>query len=526
MAEVQKYAIYDFILHSPTPHENPFRVNLTATLEHESGSKVERLPGFYNGNGDYIIRFSPTLEGQWFGHTASADELLSNVTLGPITCTPADSPTAHGIVTIDPNHPHRFAWQDGTPFVYLGFECDWLFAYHQSDASRCRDHVQLLADRGFNALVMNIYAHTGFSTPEAKFPGDLPTDSIFGPPTMYAFGGSNDAPDHAHLNVDFFKDYDQLMRLLKKHGIVAHLMLQVQNKHVNWPERRSPEDETYWRYVVARYQAFSNVIWDVGKESYNLLAETGSHDYTLSRIALIKQTDQYDHLVTVHDPEAASAGRVSEADRACDFVSDQIHLADVDRYSREALRKQQLSGKPYLNIEYGYELGVEPLKTYKSRTTASWQDVLKWTYALYTAGAYACYYYSNTSWDLIRFEPEPPGWQRYSILKGLLDDLPVNDMIPYNDLVDRGTCLADPGRAYLVYLQDGGDAVIDLTAIPCPRGPRGQLLATEESVTVRWTAIYTGEERDVEIDKWGWLTTIENPFEANDQPVVVTIRVN
>jgi len=525
MVTIPLYSIYDFALHSGTEHNNLFRVPLTATFEHASGARIECVPGFYNGDDEFVIRFSPTLEGQWRGKTESEDPVLSRIWLEPITVTPKVAPQAHGVVGLDPSHPQRFAWEDGTPFLYLGFECDWLFAYHQKDPAQCERHVELVANRGFNTFVMNIYAHTGFSDAASSFEGDVIPDTIYAPPDMYVFGGTNDTPDHAHLNVDFFKDYDLMMQQLHKRGVVAHLMLQVQNKHVSWPARGSAADDTYWRYVVARYQAFGNVIWDIGKESYNLLNETGSHGYTIGRMALIRETDAYNHLVTVHDPVAGSAGRVSAADTAADFVSDQIHLADVGRYNREALRRQQLLAKPYLNIEYGYELGIDDLKTYKSRTTAPWLDVLKWTYALYLAGAYPCYYYSNTSWDLIKFEPEPPGWARYQILMALLEQLPFNKMQPANVLVGRGYCLADPGKAYVVYLPDGGDADIDLTAIRCPIGPRGQLLESEHPITAGWMDITTGERRDVEISGWSWGTRVANPFEDKEKPVVLTILI-
>jgi len=523
MVEIPLYGIYDFSLHSHEVHDNPFRVSLEATFEHASGVKIERLPGFYNGDDEYVIRFSPPLEGQWRGRTASDDSSLDGIWLEPISVTPKEMRQSRGVVGIDPGNPLRFAWQDGSPYIYLGFECDWLFAYHQQDPAQCNRHVQLIADRGFNAVVMNIYAHTGFSAATSRFEGVVEPDTIYGPPAMYAFGGTNEEPDHAQLNVDFFKDYDGMMHQLHERGIVGHLMIQVQNKHVNWPDRGTPEDDVYWRYIVARYQAFGNVIWDVGKESYNLLAETGSHDYTLGRIALIREADAYGHLVTVHDSEAGSAGCTSEADAACDFTSDQIHMADIGNYNREALRKQQLSGRPYLNIEYGYELGAEDLKTYRSRTTAPWLDVLKWTYALYVSGAYPCYYYSNTSWDLIKFEPEPEGWRRYQMLSELLARIPFNEMQPANVLVERGYCLADPGKAYMVYLPDGGDAIIDLTAVPCPRAERGQPLPSETPITVNWMDIVSGERRDVEASEWRWATRVENPFDDTSAPVIVTI---
>jgi len=526
VADVPVYDIYDYSLESDANYENPLMVDVFATMEHESGERIANIPGFYNGDGKWIIRFSPNKIGRWRGRTASEDPALCDVELGEIRCVENDNPNVHGGLQIDPDYPQKFAWEDGDPFVILGFECDWLFSYHQEKPEQCRKHVKLINDRGFNYIVMNIYAHTGFSQPDNRGKGEtIIPDTIYGPPRMYVFGGTNDEPDHSKLNVDFFKDYDGMMAILHEQGVVAHLMIQVQNKRVKWPKRLSAEDDLYWRYVVARYQAYGNVVWDVGKESYNLLRETGSHDYTINRIDLIRKRDAYNRLVTVHDSEGGSTGIYSEADAVCDFISDQIHLKDIDRYNREALTKLRIQPKPYLNIEYGYELGAEDLKTYNSGTTAPWQDILDWTYALYMAGAYPCYYYNNTSWDLIKFEPEPEGWIRYRYLKDVLDGLSFNRMKSMNEMVASGYCLADPGREYLVYLPEGGNAVIDLTATSDARGERGKWVAGDAKVTGEWMDIYTGQRLQVEIELSGWSTHIKNPLEDTSQPCVLVIKV-
>ena len=305
-------------------------------------------------------------------------------------------------------------------------------------------------------------------------------------------------------------------------------MIQVQNKEVNWPVRGSPADDRFWSYVVARYQAFGNVIWDVGKEGKNLLEETGSHDYTHERMGLIRGGDAYGHLVTVHDVAEGSAGLNASPDEAADFVSDQVHLLTPDRLNREALRRLRQADKPYENVEYGYELAREQLKTYTGVSTANWQTVLRRTWALYAAGAYANYYYNNTSWDLIKFEPEGEGWPRYRYLVDFLSELPVDRMSGDNEFVERGHCLADPGSAYLVYLDDGDDLIIDLSAV-----------RDMESLSVEWLDIYTGERRAIRDGDPAWstiaerfrhghasfLTTIKNPFDDRRTPAAVAIRV-
>jgi len=532
MPSIQQYHVHDFELKSETQHANPFKVALNATFVHESGDRVVNLPGFYDGDGTYKIRFSPSIEGEWKGLTNSEDPALHRVELEPVECVRNENPRLHGVLQTDPINEHRFAWEDGDPFVTLGFECDWLFSYHQKSPELCAKHVKLVGERGFNYVVMNVYAHKGFSNPEAgrnrdkKDERPIDPSVVYGPPQIYAWAGSNEEPDHSTINVEFFRDYDAMMAILHERGIVAHIMIQVQNKHVNWPTRLSSDDDLYWRYVVARYQAYGNLVWDVGKECFNLHRETGGHAYTLNRIDFIRAHDAYGHLVTVHDPDGGSNGRASEVDYAVDFVSDQIHLSDVDAYNREAIRRQRILPAPYLNIEYGYELGVDQLKTYTGRTTAPWQDVLKWTYALYAAGAYANYYYDNTSWDLIKFEPEPPGWSRYQALKQVLDAVPFNSMGPDNEMVTRGMCLADIGNIYLVYLPEGGDTKLDLAAIEGTEKPAGRMDYDGVTVGVEWLDILSLEKKSQTVQVNGFFTELVNPLSDTAQPCVVVVRAN
>jgi len=512
---IPQYAVHDFSLKSAVECANPFSVSLTATFRHESGETLADVPGFYDGNGEWKVRFCPSREGTWAGRTASEVPELDGLDLGEIGCTPRTNPALHGVLRVDPEHRQRLAWEDGSPFLALGFECDWLFSYHQADGARCCRHVDMIAERGFNYIVANLYAHTGFTLRENDDTRPYDPADVYAPPKGFLFEGNNEEPDHARPSVAFYRDFDALMRHLHSRGIVMHLMVQVQNKRVNWPERGTPEDEGFWQYVVARYQAFGNLVWDVSKEAKNLKRETGSHAYTIERMERIRAADAYGHLVTAHDTVPSSFGTFCEADAAADIFTDQIHLADVGRYNREAIRCLRILQKPYLNVEYGYELGVEDLKTYRNvKTTAGWEDMLKWTWALYAAGAYPCYYYNNTSWDLIRFEPESPGWVRYRYLRDFLEELPFNRMRADNDLVDSGYCLAETGKAYLVYLPEGGDAVIDLSAAE-----------GSGEAACEWMDILTGTRVGAGVDSTKFITHIQNPLDDTAQAAVVAVRV-
>ena len=188
---------------------------------------------------------------------------LDGQALPEIRCVAAAEGGLHGVLTRDPRHDRRFIWEDGTPFVPLGFECDFLFSYFDRHPDDCRARLDRLQACGFNYIVMNVYAHTGFSSSDFTAWGDprpACDECVYGPPAVYAFAGTNERPDHSRLNPAFFRTYDTLLHELQRRGMVAHIMIQAQNKGVNWPARWSDEDDCYWAYVVARYQAFGNVV--------------------------------------------------------------------------------------------------------------------------------------------------------------------------------------------------------------------------------------------------------------------------
>jgi hypothetical protein len=522
---VQLHHVHDFKLASRTVYENPFRVNLTATFTHESGRKIVNLPGFYDGGKTWKVRFSPTVLGAWKGVTASGDPAMNGVELPAVTCVPNRNPAIRGQVRIDPRHPHRFVWEDGRAYIPLGFELDWLSAFHQRlgqpkgkpvnpKNDRFSPAMDLLVKRGFNYLVSNLYAHSHFTDPSNPY--------ALTPPDMYCFGGTNDSPNHTVLNVDFFKDFDGAIAATHQRGLVVDLMIQVQNKRVNWPARRSWEDDNFWRYVVARYQAYCNVIWDVSKETFNILKHSPGHAYTLDRIDFIRHHDAYKHLLTAHDPDMSSYGTVSIVDRTCDYISDQIHfamgydkketLASARLYNREAIRSFRVIDKPYINIEYGYEVGVGPDKSIDNNTCRPWQDMLIWTYALYAGGAFANYYYNNTSWNLVKFTPEPESWVRYRYLRDLLEAMDLGPMVPDNEFVERGMCLAERGRQYFIFLGEGGDESADLGAIP-----------PNYTTRCAWMDIFTGKKVSSVIRERGFRVALANPLPDKTHPCAIYI---
>jgi hypothetical protein len=137
MTEAWLYGLHDFVLQrSPSPGEAPFGIAVSATFVHEEGERIEDVPGFCDGDGRYVIRFSPDRLGTWTGTTASDDPRLDGQDLPQLRCTGTAHPL-RGMPRIDPANGRRFVWDDGAPYVPLGFVCDWLFAYHQRHPEEC-----------------------------------------------------------------------------------------------------------------------------------------------------------------------------------------------------------------------------------------------------------------------------------------------------------------------------------------------------------------------------------------------------
>lgn len=443
---VEQYHTHDFSF-TANVSGNPLEAEVTGEFD-GPGSVRLIVPGFYDGNGTWKIRFSPTVPGVWNLRTLSPVAELNGRTESAIQCSPNTSSVIHGGLTVDPLHPHHFVYQDGTRYFLMGYEADWLWAVGLEDPQRkeMRRLIQQIAANGFNHVLTNIYAYdTGWS-PGKKNQWDL------GPAPIYAWEGTNEKPDHSRLNPGYFKRYDEMVEALRDQGIVAHLMIKVYNKKVNWPERGSRDEERYFRYVTARYQGFSNVVWDFSKESYN------EKDKVLQKrlIDLVRATDAYHRLTTAHDNDIYDWDPALNSN--VDFRTDQQHTnwAEMIAFDR------RLRQWPVINSEFGYEKGPDGLPTY--RVQQDWQEVLRRAYLIYMGGGYGVYYYHNTAWDVVKIDPEPPGYKRFKQLRDTLAPLPYWQMEPNNDLAVGGSCLALPGRVYAFFVE-GNKVTVNLRAL-------------------------------------------------------------
>jgi len=121
----------ELVMNAQTSYANPFADNsVTAQFIGPTGQQLD-IPGFYDGNGVWRVRFTPTQVGTWQYQTSSTnttDKGLHGIS-GSLNVTSPSSTNplyAHGgFLKVSANHRY-LTYTDGTPFFWLGDV--WWFA--------------------------------------------------------------------------------------------------------------------------------------------------------------------------------------------------------------------------------------------------------------------------------------------------------------------------------------------------------------------------------------------------------------
>lgn len=257
---------------------NPFlEVDLSATFR--QGARTLRVAGFYDGEGQYRIRFMPPETGEWQYETHSNRAEL-NGRKGKLTAV-APSAGNHGPVRV--KGTHHFAYEDGTPFWQVGTTS---YAWtHQTEALQ-QQTLATLAGAPFNKLRM------------AVFPNHDDQDE---PPRFPFAGQPPKAWDLTRFNPAFFRNLEQRIAQLRAIGVEADLILFHPYDKGYWGFDRLPADvnERYLRYVVARLGAYRNVWWSMANE-FDFLKEKTMPEWD-RYFQIVQESDPYQHLRSIHN---------------------------------------------------------------------------------------------------------------------------------------------------------------------------------------------------------------------------------
>ncbi len=188
---VERWGVFELELDGPA-EGNPF-VDVRFSAVFTNGARSVDVAGFYDGDGEYRVRFSPITEGVWRYETKSNRWELTGKT-GTFEVTPASAGN-HGPVR--GHNTFHFAYADGTPFKQIGTTIyNWIDA---PDAVQ-EETLRTLAAAPFNKARMLVTQQPTayrreFAPPRWPFVGTPPHDW-----------------DFTRFNPEFFRHYENAYR--------------------------------------------------------------------------------------------------------------------------------------------------------------------------------------------------------------------------------------------------------------------------------------------------------------------------
>lgn len=248
---------------------------LVATFTCEKDSRT--VYGFYDDNGEFVLRFMPDTPGNWQYTIASNIPALHGIS-GDIECTPSSD---KGPVRREGNW--HFQHANGEPWYPFGTTA-YVWNY-QSEAVQA-DTLASLAASPFNKIRMCVFPkHYRYNLAE---------------PARFPFPGNIEAGfDYTRFDISFFAELEQQIDRLARLGIEADLI--IFHPYDRWGFSRMPleVDQRYIRYLVARLASFKNIWWSLANE-FDLLKEKPMHFWDAA-IAQIQREDPSNHLISIHN---------------------------------------------------------------------------------------------------------------------------------------------------------------------------------------------------------------------------------
>lgn len=446
---IEQWEVYDFVFYAKPPNgKNPFILDLKATFTNEDGEQLV-VPGVYNGGNEWIIRFSGSKLGHWTFITNSELRGLHNKK-GSLTIVKTSNKREHGGIIVKPENPQHFYYEDGTPYMQMAYECDWLFALDYNNKEGAPKTKLLLDDlekNRFNQIVTTVYSFSAKWKRDPKLK-DYPQYNYGDDLSIYPFLGTNKTPDFSRLNIDYFKHMDRTIAMMNDRNISLHLMIYVWNKLVTWPDANTEADNMFLDYIIKRYQGYPNVVWDVAKEAYE--RKRCSPKYILERIERIRKMDAFKRLLTVHEYDFCIKNPES-----IDIISAQNWSATI--YHDMLKITEAFPKKPVFNIEHG-GYAESPFEVFPGDYVSP-EICLRRNYLINFSGTYSTYYWQGSSWYVLIHDANnlpdnllKPKYQYYKHFVNFFEKYPFQEFKPDLKSNNSGYTLTNNKGVFLMYL--------------------------------------------------------------------------
>lgn len=344
--KVERYGVLELSFEGCREGEvqNPFT---DCTIRGLFLSKNERIEteGFYNGKGQYLIRFMPSFTGNYEYEVSGS--FSETVYKGSFQVGEAAGDNHGPVKVADTFH---FAYADGTPYYQIGTTCyAWL---HQEDKMQ-EQTLETLKNSPFNKIRFCVFPkHYDYNLYEPlSYPFEGKPCGIEGISKENFLDFTPDNPenkwDFTRFNIAHFEILDRRIQDLLKLGIQADIILFHPYDRWGFSKMNREADERYVRYMAARYAAFRNVWWSLANE-YDLFPEKTVEDFE-NIASVICEKDPYVRLRSIHNCK-----------KIYDFTRPWITHCSIQRTeiyesaARTKLWRQQYQ-KPVVLDEVGYE---------------------------------------------------------------------------------------------------------------------------------------------------------------------------
>jgi len=487
--QVPLHRLFEITVINAGIYANPFtEVSLEAKFKAPSGREID-FWGFYDGDGTggrsgsiWKLRFSPTEIGLWHYRFRWSDGTPGGE--GMFEC--VSDGAGKGVLQPYRENPHWVA--------YNGVEPVFLRSYYVggtivSPASWAVEKVYApLIARGYNHILFNQMLPVEW----------VDTDAWLDAPSVLPKYLFEDNDPGRKMNLDVWANIEAHLLWLNERDIGVYVFQGFDGKHkhvhVCWEKMSDADKDFYVRYVCARLAPLTNIA------GWTYTWETNGDGPELELMALLAKYDPWEHLRTFENQYPGE----NHFDHPLYtwLAVENHHLGDThgaESHHRAALERN--IGKPVFMLE-GNGL-------WKAFWKATEDSIRKAAWAVVTAGA-------SFTWDWTIPNGEEPAYTfemldtaaatymdiLYSVVT---QEIEFYRMEPHDEILHLNQqicyCLAEMGRQYLVWIQDGGEVRMDL-----PAGSwRGVWIDTKTNA--RWDVVVEGNsERAVQIQSPGLST--------------------
>jgi len=456
LENVEQWGVYELVLRGPS-HGNPYMdytIGATFTID---GHTI-KVPGFYDGNGSYKIRFSPNKMGEWSYSTQSNVAELGGQKGAFLCVAPAEN--NHGPVRIVNTHYLEYA--DGSSYYPVGTTAYQWTSVKQTVQEKT---LETLKKAPFNKIRMCVFPKT------YKYGNDTE-------PWILPFKKRDSVNDLTRPNFEFFQNFDKRVKQLMDMGIQADVILfHPYDDRWGYDEMGREMNEKYVRHMIARLSAYRNVWWSLANE-WDVPSIKETIDWE-GIGTLLQREDPHQRLRGIHN-------WYHDESHFYDHTRPWItHISAQTYYFFNALKWRERYQKPLLYDEMRYEGDVESSwgnMDGKEMTSYFWMAAL--------SGGYGTH--GDTFKNDSDNETEVRWWAKGGTLMGesperiaffyeIMKDVPVTEMIPeivslseiavpdaipdkvdsslIAQLINNNYILSKENKYYMAYTMDAGQTI-------------------------------------------------------------------